>query len=158
MILAVDVYYRSASACIGGVAFSAWSQEVPDRELTSTMNRIEDYQSGQFYKRELPCILKLLRDHRLHPKTIIVDGFVFLDGHTRPGLGKYLYDQLDQKIPVIGVAKRPFSEIPAACQVFRGASAQPLYVTSVGFPVEQAKRNIVQMHGDFQDSQFAQTG
>jgi len=33
-----------------------------------------------FYKRELPCILKLLDKLEQPPSCIVVDGYVFLDG------------------------------------------------------------------------------
>jgi len=49
--------------------------------------------------------LKLIKDHSLHPEFIVIDGYVFTDGISRPGLGFYLYNSLSCKTPVIGVAK-----------------------------------------------------
>lgn len=49
---------------------------------------------------------KLLSKHNLKPDCIIVDGFVHLEDD-KPGLGKHLYDALNGKVRVIGVAKNP---------------------------------------------------
>ena len=71
-----------------------------------------DYVPGQFYKRELPCILEVLKLSDLaQVQLIIVDGYVFLDDDQKKGLGSYLFEALDGEIPVVGVAKRSFHSI-----------------------------------------------
>ncbi len=77
----------------------------------------------------------------------MIDGFVFLDGHSTPGLGKYLYDALEHKTSVIGVAKNPFMDIEKKYRVFRGNSRKPLYVTSIGIDLAAAQQHIKNMHG-----------
>ncbi|WP_419659932.1 deoxyinosine 3'endonuclease (Endonuclease V) [Desulfosarcina variabilis str. Montpellier] len=149
MILAVDVYYHNGLATIGGVTFSDWTAEQEDAAYQSTLQVIEDYVPGQFYRRELPCILHLLNAHKLAPDTIVVDGFVYLDGFCLPGLGKHLFDALNGQAAVIGVAKRKLAQTPDAVKIYRGQSKTPLFVTSVGISLASAKAFIVSMHGPY---------
>ncbi|MGJ0431396.1 endonuclease V [Methylobacter sp.] len=149
MILAVDVDYRDRSAFIAGIAFENWQDASEKSIFGSRLDDIEDYIPGQFYRRELPCILKLIEEHQLVPDLIVIDGFVYLDGRSRPGLGKHLYDALQGKIRVVGVAKRPFNDIAQECELYRGASKKPLYITSVGIPLSEAKAYIKSMHGEY---------
>lgn len=149
MILAVDVHYTDDAALVAGVSFTSWGSESAEHEYTSVVAKVADYEAGKFYKRELPCILQLLQEHGLAPDCIVIDGYVFLDGVSRPGLGKYLYDALEGGTPVVGVAKQPFKDIPTGCEVFRGNSAQPLYVTAAGMSLKQAKQNVQDMFGRY---------
>lgn len=64
-----------------------------------------DYKSGEFYKRELPCILTLLDEHQLTPEVIILDGYVWLDGVSKPALGYHLQQAIDFTPALIGVAR-----------------------------------------------------
>jgi deoxyribonuclease V len=50
---------------------------------------------------------------------------------------------------VIGVAKTAFANIGDEYKLLRGQSASPLYVTSVGMPLAEAKAAIQSMHGEF---------
>ncbi len=122
MILAVDVQYSRDKAVAGGVEFEHWTDARPLREHISFIKGVAEYRPGQFYRRELPCILKLLSDDHLRPTCIVVDGYVFLDGASAPGLGKWLFDALHGRVVVIGVAKNRFKGIPSECQVYRGRS------------------------------------
>jgi len=148
MILAVDVQYSQNSAAIAGVLFKSWQDEDTQKEYVSLMDGVADYEPGKFFKRELPCILKLIEDHRLKPECIVVDGFVFLDGFSKPGLGKHLFDTLNGAVSVIGIAKKRYKDIDSQFEVYRGDSRKPLYVTAVGIETQQAKRNILAMHGN----------
>jgi deoxyribonuclease V len=147
MILAVDVHYRDTHADIAGVSFQSWEQPSADATFISSLSGINKYIPGSFYKRELPCILKLLHEHDLHPECIVIDGYVFLDGISKPGLGKHLYDALDESISIVGVAKNLFKGIDQEFQIYRGKSIKPIYITAVGIPIEQARENIMKMHG-----------
>jgi deoxyribonuclease V len=149
MILAVDVKYSENGATVAGVVFAEWRAKAPEMVVTSLVEVPAEYEPGQFYKRELPCILRLIDEHELHPQCIVVDGFVYLDGHSRAGLGKQLYDALSGKVPVIGVAKKPFRGIGQEYEVYRGASKKPLYVTAVGIDLNRAKESIRSMHGNY---------
>ena len=149
MILAVDVDYRGDQAFVAGIGFNAWSDAIEQRVYSTSVNGVEAYQPGQFFRRELPCILQLLREHALNPGCIIIDGHVYLDGDRDPGLGKHLYDALDANVNVIGVAKQAFKDTPARCKIYRGQSNKPIYVTAVGLELEQAKQWVAAMHGRF---------
>lgn len=146
MILAVDVHYTENSACVAGVSYADWAATEVLGEFVCDVHEIADYQPGEFYKRELPCILQLLRQHHLQPEVIVIDGYVYLDGAAKPGLGKHLYDALDGKSTIIGVAKNPFHGITQQSQLLRGKSSKPLYITSTG-AVEHAKSGVAQMQG-----------
>ena len=149
MILAVDVYYHDEKATAGAVAFTDWSSSQEDALYVSHISGVKDYVPGSFYRRELPCIMKLVTEHRLSPDIIIIDGMVYLDGFLRPGLGKHLFDALDSRIPVVGVAKSRFLHAPDEIRIFRGRSNTPLYVTSAGIPQAEAKTCVIAMHGKF---------
>lgn len=147
MLLAVDVNYINSDGYIAGILFDSWSSESPKKEVSTIVHGIAEYEPGNFYKRELPCILSLIETHGLSPEVIIIDGYVFLDGNGRPGLGMYLYNALNGAIPIIGVAKSRFKDIPSDSEVFRGDSNRPLYVTAIGMPLGLAKAHIASMHG-----------
>lgn len=149
MILATDVHYAANHATAAGVAFKNWSDPQPTALYTTQVSPIAAYEPGSFYKRELPCLLALLQDHQLQPSLIVVDGFVFLDEQGRAGLGKHLYDALNQQIPIIGVAKTRFHGIGPAHELCRGNSQSPLFVTSVGIDLTTAKQHTASMHGTF---------
>ncbi|MCK4823333.1 endonuclease V [bacterium] len=149
MILAIDVDYKDSYASVAGVLFENWCDEIEKYTYTSMVHGVQEYVPGQFYKRELPCVLKLIQEHNLSPDSIVIDGFVYLDGVSKPGLGKYLYDALEGKVEIIGVAKKPFKGIAPECEVYRGNSKKPLYVTSEGIDTEQAIKFIKSMHGKF---------
>ena len=149
MILAVDVDYRGNYASIGGVTFANWEDNEEIASFHSDLYDIEQYTPGKFYRRELPCILKLIEEHQLKPNFIVIDGFVYLDGVSEPGLGKHLYDALDGNVPIIGLAKKQFKNISPNFSIYRGSSKNPLYVTSVGIGFEVAKELIASMHGKY---------
>lgn len=146
MIVAVDVQYTQDQAIAAGVLFDGWQDAEPLEECVSMIENVAAYEPGKFFKRELPCLLQLLAEHRLHPDCIVVDGYVYLDGVSRAGLGKHLYDALGG-VPVVGVAKKRYADIGPQFEVFRGASGRPLYVTSVGLELEHAKESVRAMHG-----------
>lgn len=149
MILAVDVDYRDGGASIAGIAFENWQDVREISVFRSILDDIEDYIPGQFYRRELPCILKLIEEHQIATDSIVIDGFVYLDGKSRPGLGKHLYDALQGRISVLGVAKRPFKGIARECELYRESSKKPLYITSIGMSLSDAKHHIKSMHGKY---------
>jgi deoxyinosine 3'endonuclease (endonuclease V) len=81
---------------------------------------------------------------------IIVDGYVTLDNDGKIGLGGYLYNALDNKIPVIGIAKNGFAaEDNKRREVFRGESKTPLFVTSQGIDVDEIKKAVEDMSGAY---------
>ena len=149
MLLAIDAYYIDNSAKTVGILFDNWLDALPSEIVVAYKDNVEPYQSGQFYQRELPCIIELLEQIDLSTlSVIIVDGYVHLDNEGKIGLGGYLYQYLNQQIPVIGVAKKSFSDnTNYVVEILRGVSKQPLYVTAIGLPLEDAAEHIQRMHG-----------
>lgn len=151
MIYAFDTYYYEDFAKTVCIAFENWSSEKESEIFTEKTEIISDYESGAFYKRELPCILSLLSKIELkEDDIIIVDGFVTLNNDGKIGLGGYLFEALDQKIPIVGVAKNDFSAPDEKRRVvFRGESKTPLFLTAMGIDVDQIKSKLEKMHGSY---------
>ena len=147
MILAVDVSYLRDAAVAAGVLFRNWSDEQPLQEFVKTCRAPDSYIPGQFYRRELPCLASLLENIPLVPDFIVIDGFVHLGYKRTPGLGRHLRVLLEEKAIVIGVAKKPFKDTPQSCELLRGSSRVPLYVTADGIGEDEAKNLIRSMHG-----------
>ncbi len=120
MILALDTAYSNTNSVTAGVLFKNWQSESADTTFISRLAPLKEYQSGQFYKRELPCILNLLNEHSIRAEILIIDGNVFLDGHGRPGLGKHLYDALNGCSQIVGVTKNRFDSLTDNNAVHRG--------------------------------------
>ncbi len=145
MIAAFDVHYlENACASAAAVLFSDYRDAEPAAVYTQFLSGAADYIPGEFYRRELPCILTLLKQINEAPDEIVVDGYVMLGN--RPGLGQHLFNSFNGKIPVVGVAKSRF-EGSAGVEVFRGGSIHPLYVTSAGVNLQKASERIRTMHG-----------
>ncbi|RZJ39987.1 MAG: endonuclease V [Chryseobacterium sp.] len=151
MIYAFDTYYYEDFAKTVCIAFEDWSSEKEEEIITEKTEITSDYESGAFYKRELPCILSLLSKIELKENDIIiVDGFVTLNNDDKIGLGGYLYEALDQKIPIVGIAKNDFS-LPDEKRrnVLRGESKTPLFLTAMGIDVDEIKSKVEKMHGSY---------
>ncbi|RIK80868.1 endonuclease V [candidate division KSB1 bacterium] len=148
MILAVDVDYRDDKAVAAGALFQNWQDSEPAEELIAPILTVAEYEPGQFYKRELPCVLALLQQLEQLPEFIVIDSYVYLDGNQKPGFGKHLYEALEGKSVIIGVAKSRFKDTPAETEIFRGGSKRALYVTAVGIGAAEAKGFIMRMHGE----------
>jgi deoxyribonuclease V len=149
MIACVDVDYRSDGALAALVGCRAWTDAMPVVELTESIGHVEPYEPGQFYKRELPCLIAVLRRVSESLDLVVVDGFVWLGDETRPGLGAHLYRALGGTVPVVGVAKNPFAGAILAQPVQRGTGHKPLWVTAVGVDVERAADAVRSMHGPY---------
>lgn len=146
-ILCLDVDYRRDRAVAAAVAFNDWGDGVAAEEQTALISPIADYVPGQFFRRELPCLLAVLQRFRTPPRLLIVDSYVWL-GPGTPGLGVHLHEALDRQVPVIGVAKTRFHSAPAV-EILRGESLSPLFVTTIGIEAQVAAENIQRMHGPY---------
>lgn len=151
MILAFDTYYYDNKAKTVCIEFTEWDQSTDFKVHTEIIDNVAEYIPGEFYKRELPCILSLLNNIDLKlVSIIIVDGFVYLDDDKKYGLGGHLYEKLNKQIPIIGVAKTNFASIEKDKKaLLRGDSKKPLYVTSIGIDLEEAYQKIESMSGEF---------
>ncbi|MCR4029314.1 MULTISPECIES: endonuclease V [Flavobacterium] len=151
MILAFDTYYFDQKAKTVCLEFSEWNEGKNFKVYTEIIDNVEEYIPGEFYKRELPCILSLLNQIDLSVvKAIVVDGFVYLNDDQKYGLGGYLYEKLNKEIPIIGVAKTNFASIEKNKKaLFRGDSKKPLYITSIGIDLDEAFSYVEQMDGEY---------
>jgi deoxyribonuclease V len=149
LILAFDTYYFNNNAKTVCIGFTDWTAAEPDLIWTETRENIEEYVPGEFYKREMPCILSLLQKIGLTDcEAIIIDGYVHLDDKGKPGLGAHLYNKLHLKVAVIGVAKSNFKTLnKSKVTLLRGQSISPLYITAIGYDVVKASNNIAIMAG-----------
>ncbi len=112
------------------------------------MDGVEPYEPGQFFRRELPCLLAVLS--KLPPvDVVVIDGYVWLGGLENPGLGAHLYQALGRRTSVVGVAKTRFKGAETTCEVLRGKSKRPLFITAAGMSQEVAAKHVHCMHGAY---------
>ena len=145
-ILCIDVYYTGNDGHVACVAFDDWSAKEPIWEGTTLVHNVEPYVSGQFYKRELPCIKSILQIVPVTYDIILTDSYVWLDNGV-PGLGAHLYEELNHKIKIIGVAKTQFRNAHSI-QVSR-YGCSPLFITAAGISELDAANAIQTMSGPF---------
>src|SRR6185436_14639613 len=111
-ILAADVDYPRVgppSARAAAVVFDGWGAQKSMWEGVLSIDRVEPYEPGAFFKRELPCLLALVRlahEAGIDPDVLVVDGYARF-GPGRPALGEHLATATGK--PVIGVAKTRFN-------------------------------------------------
>jgi deoxyribonuclease V len=159
VIACVDVAYGSAGSTAACVVAGAWTAAASRAEYTAHVADVAEYRPGEFYLRELPPILAVLARVKEPITTVVVDGYVWLDG-ARPALGARLHEALERRVAVIGVAKTAWrrsasstppraSDVHRPIAITRGASKTPLFVTSVGVDVEEAAAHVKSMHGAF---------
>lgn len=148
MFTAFDVQYRDPQAAAAAVIFQGWDAFDPEDQVIAVIEEVEPYVPGEFYKRELPCLLAALEGVERkygRPELLFVDGYVNLEpGH--PGLGRRLYDAVG--IPVVGVAKTRFHQA-AAVEILRGSSKSPLFITAVGMDAIDAAEGVMKMRGAY---------
>lgn len=176
--VAIDTYYYKDRAKTVGVVFNEWEDSEPEKIIVSWLSSDQygPYIPGEFYKRELPCILGLLDNipDILGYDAIILDGLAHLPtvpGGIVDGLGIRLEEELNKRYPnfrnsdpfgtgriygpaVIGVAKTPFKgcdDDAGIAKVFRGSAKKPLYVCTTWFNMSSsdAGDHIKSMHGEF---------
>jgi len=146
---ALDVQYNeNKNALVACIGFENWNDAKPLYTQTHFIENIEPYQAGSFYKRELPCLIEALKELD-NIECVVVDGYVWLEDESYYGLGMYLYDALDKKIPIIGVAKNRFNNTPKKCELLRGESKKPLYITAIDIELKEAKGYISKMDGKY---------
>ena len=149
MIACLDVAYRTDAAVAACLLFLDWRDAAGVAELVTRTAAPAAYVPGQFFRRELPCLLHVLGrvKHPLH--AILIDGYVWLDGEGKLGLGGHLYDALNRAVPVIGVAKNRFRTGSPCREVLRGRSRRPLYVSAAGIDLNAAAGHVQAMEGPF---------
>ncbi|MCY1081192.1 endonuclease V [Archangium lansingense] len=146
MLACMDVDYRPELTVAACVLFRDWADAAEASHVVERGPPAEPYEPGQFYRRELPHLLKVLATLQEPLETVVIDGYVWLD-EERPGLGAHLYEALGRRVPVIGVAKTAFHSSQLAVPVLRGQSQRPLFVTAVGVDAREAAEHVRHMHG-----------
>lgn len=152
MLLCTDVQYYDEKdiASVAGGLFQKWTDDDFLRTIKLPCYNIQPYEPGEFYKRELPCLIKLIKQIEEPLEAIIVDGYVCLGKDMHPGLGQYLWDSLEQKVPIIGIAKAEYRGTPYSCEILRPNSIKPLYVTVTSdISLAIAKKHVLSMSGGF---------
>ena len=136
----------------------SWTAQAPSSTRVQTIEEVEPYEPGNFYRRELPCLMAVLRLLPEPPTVVVVDGYVWLPPMRRPGLGAHLYEALRKATPVIGIAKSSFAGVESCAfviPVHRGMSRRPLYVTAAGIAVESAAQRVRGMAGKYRIPELA---
>lgn len=151
MIYAFDTFYFEDYANTICLSFQDWKDGEETAIYREKTNITSDYESGTFYKRELPCILSILSQISLKEgDVLLVDGYVTLNNEGKMGLGGYLYQELNERYPVVGIAKNEFSSPDSQRRnIYRGESKTPLFLTSKGIDVDALRPKIEQMHGAY---------
>jgi deoxyribonuclease V len=149
MIASVDVDYRADHAIAACVVFDSWTAAASAHEYVALIHDVAEYVPGEFYRRELPCLLRVLDQVPQPLKAIIVDGYVWLSSVGAPGLGFHLHEAFQPETPVIGVAKTAYRGSDFAVPVLRGTSTRPLWVTAVGVDARLAATSVQSMHGSY---------
>ncbi|MCU0430299.1 MAG: endonuclease V [Cytophagaceae bacterium] len=151
MIAAFDTYYFDNKAKTVCVTFETFNDSAAKNIYAEVLGNVEEYTPGEFYKRELPCIVSLCKQLPIEQlELIVIDGFVYLDDDYALGLGGRLYEALGRKIPVVGVAKSNFTGIQKLkIPIVRGESLRPLFITAIGIELSDAANLIQQMKGSF---------
>jgi len=148
MLGCIDTYYSDRGARTALVLFEHWTDAAAARELIHERQAdTAEYVPGEFYRRELPCIMDAIAPIVSSLETIVIDGYVTLDNSGRKGLGAHLYESLDRRVNVIGVAKTSFVGSDGI-EILRGNSRNPLTITPAGLTAAEAARLIQQMAGD----------
>jgi deoxyribonuclease V len=148
----LDVCYRGIGARAACVLAESWAAQTPSSTCVQAIEKVEPYEPGSFYRRELPCLLAVLRLLPEPPAVVVVDGYVWLPPSGRPGLGARLYEALGGGTAVIGIAKSAFAGAESCAfvvPVLRGTSKRPLYVTAAGIEVGAAAQRVRGMAGKY---------
>ncbi|MDQ9019603.1 endonuclease V [Acinetobacter sichuanensis] len=149
MILIIDVHYRETGAYAVAGLIQDWNSQEFEQCYTLHITEVAEYIAGNFYKRELPCILQLLECIDKDFKYIVIDGYVQLGAEQQAGLGTHLWNALTHKKAIIGVAKNYYKDTPENCALYRGNSKKPLYITCKDIHLTDAKNYIAKMTGQY---------
>lgn len=151
MIAFLDVDYRGTNARAACVVVKSWTDQTPRATFTADVEEVHSYEPGNFYLRELPCLMAVLALFPEIPETLVVDGYVWLGPEQRPGLGAHLYEAVGGCVSVVGIAKTLFkslSDSNLVALVYRGQSKNPLFITSAGMDLQSAAEAVRGMHGE----------
>src|SRR5262249_23926252 len=88
---AVDVYYPAGGGATAALVIATDPAFATVQiERTATLAEVAAYRPGAFFARELPALCAVLTAAGRFD-LLVVDGYVHLDPHGRPGLGAYAH-------------------------------------------------------------------
>ena len=64
MVLSFDVHYRNNKAKVVGILFE-WDDISSRQIIIEFVDNVDEYISGEFYKRELPCLIKIIEKNSI---------------------------------------------------------------------------------------------
>ena len=70
MIACLDVAYGDEAACAAGITAREWTDASAVEEPVVQVRNVQPYEPGQFYRRELPCLLAVLKT--LPPVDVVI--------------------------------------------------------------------------------------
>jgi len=147
-IAVLDVAYLAKAAGVACVLADSWTAPAPVVEISKHVACIlAKYESGCFYKRELPLLRTMIDGLECRPAVFVIDGYVWLGATNKPGLGAHLFESVGRAIPVVGVAKSRYRDDTWSARVLRSKSRRPLFVTAAGLDQTRAAELVLRMHG-----------
>lgn len=152
--IAIDAYYVGDTCHVVGGIFNKWGDAHVSKFIYADVKVDSEYIPGQFYKRELPGMVELLKQVNLDEfDTIIIDGYVhlkelwhmserneFIPGPIKRGLGchlrtalakHYLERKAKKRLNIVGIAKTLYGDDSEYGICYRGESKKPLYITGL---------------------------
>ena len=145
---AIDCFYESNETTCCCVHFLDTRDRLPVWvDVQRFAGIAKPYKSGEFFRTELPFLMKILRRFWNADSIAMIDGYVWLRDR-KPGLGAYLFEALGSVGAIIGVAKNEFVGSEAR-KVIRGKSSKPLFVSSIGIEEEEASNLLLRMSGNY---------
>jgi deoxyribonuclease V len=145
LIVIVDVAYSNDRARVGCVAISAFADAVPRAEWVVEVPGTGAYVPGEFWRRELAPVLAGIASAPVPVTLCVIDAYVDLGRQQTPGLGRHLFDATG--VPALGVAKSRYPGTPTECEVLRGSSRRPLFVSAAGIDPASARQAVRDMAG-----------
>jgi deoxyribonuclease V len=154
MILILDGDYKDNSCFMVGTLIKDFSDSEILGFVCAEVDKVGEYESGEFYKRELKGICAVLSNLNIYPGTlsssidcIVIDGYATFGDENHLALGEHIYKKYN--MPIIGIAKNKNILCKLEnTEVYRGISKNPLYVTSFGCSNEIAKKCVREMAGE----------
>ncbi len=148
MLICIDAAYREDIGVACGIVFDNLSSSTPLGCHALSIEGLPGYVPGSFYLREMPLAVKVLQGLDEELEMVFIDAYVWLPGR-RAGFGAHLYNALNGRTPVIGMAKKRFNAHHSCVRVLRGGSNRPLYVTAAGISEVMAAKIVREMAGRY---------
>ncbi|MCW1968987.1 MAG: endonuclease V [Anaerolineae bacterium] len=144
MYFSCDVQYEQKIGYAAGICFQRLQSQSVDFVVTAILQPVAEYKPGEFYQRELPCLIELIKKLETLPKIIFIDGYVWLQ-NDQLALGGRLYEYLDRKVIVIGIAKSFLRIAGENISMYYKSSHRPIYISAAGLSLDDAMQCVKEM-------------